>query len=56
MKKYLVVEDKKYFSPSVIFSTDNEKDAKDYATILNRANQGNYIVASVIFTIGEVSK
>lgn len=52
MKKYVVMRVFKSLNSSVLFETDNEEDARQYATIMSRQDDYLYSVAEVIFTIG----
>lgn len=52
MKKYVVMRVYKSVSPSILFETDNEDDAKQYATIMSHQDDYLYSVAEITFTIG----
>ena len=54
MKKYVVMRWSKVsgWNPAVIFTCDDEIDAKEYAKIMSHQDDYVYSVAQVVFTIG----
>lgn len=54
MKKYVVMRWSKVsgWNPTVVFTCDDEIDAKEYAKIMSHQDDYVYSVAQVVFTIG----
>lgn len=46
MKKYAVVWVTNYVTPSVVFQSDDEQRAKDYARIMSEEDGREYVVMS----------
>jgi len=47
MKKYLVLKMYNTVSPSIVYMTDNETDARSLAEIYSRNEDANYQVATI---------
>lgn len=48
MKKYFVLKVYEYTTPSVVFQSDVEQNARDYAELMHREYGDTYVVVALI--------